>query len=148
MAELGASLGVRVPENADKSVPDLPINRPPYGTLTAIDMATGDFRWQVPLGDTPSIRDHPALQGTKLPALGVAGSAGGVVTRGGLIFITGGGRTLYAIDTKNGTVRWQVDLGQVAYSNPMTYRTSAGKQFVLVSTGAGAGTTLQAFALK
>jgi quinoprotein glucose dehydrogenase len=148
MAELGASLGLRVPENADKSVPDLPINRPPYGTLTAIDMATGDFRWQVPLGDTPAIRNHPALQGKMLPPLGVSGSSGGVVTRGGLIFISGGGRALYAIDTRDGAIRWQVDLGQTAYSNPMTYRTSAGKQFVLVSTGAGAGTTLQAFALK
>jgi glucose dehydrogenase len=83
-----------------------------------------------------------------LPPLGVSGSAGGVVTRGGLIFISGGGRSLYAIDTKDGGVRWQVDLGQTAYSNPMTYRTSRGRQFVLVSTGAGAGTSLQAFALR
>jgi glucose dehydrogenase len=148
MAELGASLGVRVPEGADRSVPDLPINRPPYGTLTAIDMATGEFRWQVPLGDTPAIRNHPALQGKQLPPLGVSGSSGGMVTRGGLIFITGGGSTLYAIDTKDGAVRWQADLGQVGYSNPMTYRTSAGKQYVVVSTGSGAGTTLQAFSLK
>jgi quinoprotein glucose dehydrogenase len=148
MAELGASLGVRVPDTADRSVPDLPISRPPYGTLTAIDMATGDFRWQVPLGDTPAVRNHPALQGMTLPPLGVSGSAGGVVTRGGLIFISGGGRSLYAIDTKDGGVRWQVDLGQTAYSNPMTYRTSRGRQFVLVSTGAGAGTSLQAFALR
>lgn len=148
MAELGASLGVRVPSDADRSVADLPINRPPYGTLTAIDMATGEHRWQVTLGDTPAIRNHPALRGRKLPELGVSGAPGGVVTRGGLIFITGGGSTLYAVDVKDGGVRWQVDLGQVGYSNPMTYRTSGGRQFVLVSTGAGAGTTLQAFALK
>ena len=70
-----------------------------------------------------------------------------MVTRGGLIFISGGGSTLYAIDTRNGAVVWEHDLGRQAYANPMTYRTRAGKQFVLVATGAGAETRLRAFAL-
>jgi quinoprotein glucose dehydrogenase len=148
MADLGANLGVRVPEDADRSIPDIPITKPPYGTLTAVDLATGEFRWQVPLGDTPALRKHPALQGLSLPPLGVAGSSGGMVTRGGLIFVAGGGNTLYAIDTKDGRVRWQGDLGQVGYANPMTYRTRAGKQFVVIATGSGAGTRLQAFGLK
>src|SRR5262249_47701195 len=42
--------------------PPLPINKPPYGTMTAIDLNTGEHRWQVPLGDTPAIHNHPALQ--------------------------------------------------------------------------------------
>lgn len=145
MADLGASLGVRVGD--DQSAPALPINRPPYGTLTAIDMTTGAFRWRVTLGDTPALRDHPALAGLTLPPLGVSGSPGGMVTGGGLVFITGGGRTLYAIDTRDGRTKWQADLGQVGYSNPMTYRTSGGRQFVVVATGSGTGTSLQAFAL-
>jgi quinoprotein glucose dehydrogenase len=126
----------------------LPLNKPPYGTLTAIDLGTGEHKWQVPLGDTPEVRSHPALAGVALPpALGVSGAPGGVVTRGGLIFITGGGNTLYAIDTADGAVRWQADLGQRGYANPMTYRTRAGKQFVVIATGVGAGAKLQAFAL-
>jgi quinoprotein glucose dehydrogenase len=145
----GSSLGVRVPAAAGERGGTLPLNKPPYGTLTAIDMATGDFRWQVPIGDSPDVRTaHPALRGVELPAmLGVSGAPGGTVTRGGLVFITGGGSTLYAVDTRDGSVRWQVDLGQRAYANPMTYRTKAGRQFLVIATGAGANARLQAFAL-
>jgi quinoprotein glucose dehydrogenase len=126
----------------------MPVNKPPYGTLTAIDMSTGEHRWQVPLGDTPEVRSNPALKGVTLPArLGVAGAPGGVVTRGGVIFLTGGGNTLYAIDTRDGTVRWEQALGQRGYANPMTYRTRAGRQFVVIATGIGAGAKLMAFAL-
>lgn len=126
----------------------LPAIKPPYGVLTAIDMGTGRQRWQVPLGDSPNVRSHPALAGVALPKyLGVAGAPGGVVTAGGLIFITGGGDVLYAIDTRNGTVVWEHDLGAAAYANPMTYRTRAGRQFVLIATGAGATARLRAFAL-
>ncbi|MGH7710422.1 MAG: PQQ-binding-like beta-propeller repeat protein, partial [Gemmatimonadaceae bacterium] len=154
MADLrNSSLGVRLsegPEGTDRdtSVRPLPLNKPPYGTLTAIDLNSGERKWQVPIGDTPDVREHPALAGVELaPSLGVSGAPGGVVTRGGLVFITGGGSTLYAIDTKDGRVRWQADLGQRGYANPMTYRTKAGKQFVVIATGVGAGAKLQAFAL-
>ncbi|MBC7897481.1 MAG: pyrroloquinoline quinone-dependent dehydrogenase [Cytophagaceae bacterium] len=126
----------------------IPVIKPPYGNLTAIDMATGAQRWQVPLGDTPGVRNHPALRGATLPRyLGVAGAPGGVVTAGGLIFITGGGDVLYAIDSRTGAVAWEQPLGRVAYANPMTYRTKAGRQFVVVATGAGAATRLAAFAI-
>lgn len=139
-----SSIGIRLGEGTNT----IPVIKPPYGTLTAIDLATGDTRWQVPLGDTPSVRNHPALQGIALPEyLGVAGAPGGVVTRGGLIFITGGGSRLYAIDTSNGRVRFSADLGQAAYANPMTYRTSNGAQVVLIATGAGANARLVAFGL-
>jgi quinoprotein glucose dehydrogenase len=143
--DLGNSgLGVRLGEQG----PRLPINKPPYGTLTAIDMATGQFRWQVPVGDSPDVRSHPALAGVSLPPmLGVSGAPGGIVTRGGLVFLSGGGRTLYAVDTRDGAVRWSADLGQQAYANPMTYRTRTGTQFVVIATGSGAGASLQAFAL-
>jgi len=151
MADLpNSSLGVRMadgPEGTQRTGSALPLNKPPYGTLTAIDLATGRFRWQVPIGDTPEVRNHPALRGVTLPPLGVAGAPGGVVTRGGLVFITGGGESLFAMDTRDGAVRWEAALGQKGYANPMTYRTRAGRQFVLIATGVGAGAKLQAFAL-
>jgi quinoprotein glucose dehydrogenase len=129
-------------------VSELPINKPPYGTLTAIDLNTGDRRWQITLGDSPQIRRHPLLRGVPLPPLlGVAGAPGAIVTRGGLVFVTGGGSTLYAIDKATGSTVWQAELGRRAYSVPMTYRTRAGKQFIVIATGAGSEAELVAFAL-
>ena len=100
----------------------LPINKPPYGTLVAIDLSTGDERWNITLGDTPAIRDHPALRGLNLPPLGVAGSPGPIVTAGGLVFLTGGGSTLYAIDSQTGATHWSADLEQAGFAVPATYR--------------------------
>ncbi|MBM4193741.1 MAG: pyrroloquinoline quinone-dependent dehydrogenase [Gemmatimonadetes bacterium] len=126
----------------------LPIIKPPYGTLTAIDLNTGDTKWTIPLGDSPAVRSHPALAGVKLPPkLGVVGSPGGMVTKGGLVFLTGGGSVLYAIDSRTGEYKWEHDLGQVAYSNPMTFRSRAGKQYIVIATGAGTTSKLVAFAL-
>lgn len=126
----------------------LPVNKPPYGTLTAIDLNTGAHRWQVPLGDSPNVRNHPLLKNVALPPqLGVAGAPGGMVTRGGLVFIAGGGSALYAIDKTTGKTLWRSELGARGYANPMTYRTRSGRQFVLIATGAGAGAKLVAFAL-
>jgi glucose dehydrogenase len=133
-------------DSAQRLTP-LPINKPPYGTLVAIDLNSGDTKWNVTLGDTPAIRNHPLLRGLNLPPVGVAGSPGPIATAGGLLFVTGGGSVLYAIDNRDGSVAWSADLGQTAYSTPMTYRTRGGKQFVVVATGAANGAKLVAFAL-
>jgi len=148
-ADLSAS-SLRVsPPSRDTSarMASLPINKPPYGTLVAIDLNTGDHKWNVTLGDTPAIRNHPLLRSLNLPPVGVAGAPGPIVTAAGLIFVTGGGSTLFALDTQNGATLWSADLGQSAYSVPMTYRTSAGKQFVVIATGAAAGAKLMAFSI-
>jgi quinoprotein glucose dehydrogenase len=152
MVNLGnSSLGVSFrdgPEGTARAGMTLPINKPPYGTLTAIDLNTGDTKWQIPLGDSPNVRNHPALSGVTLPdKLGVAGSPGSLVTKGGLVFSTGGGRVLYAIDSRTGATLWESDLGQVAYANPMTYRTRSGKQMLAIATGSGANGKLVVFAL-
>jgi len=103
----------------------------------------------VPLGDEPSIRNHPLLRGATLPpALGVRGAPGPIVTRAGVLFVTGGGQVLYAVDASDGRTLWQHDFGRVAYSVPMTYATRAGRQFVAVATGSGANAELVAFALR
>jgi quinoprotein glucose dehydrogenase len=142
------SASVRVGDGGGGRGSALPIVKPPYGTLTAIDLNTGDTKWQVPLGDTPEVRNNPALKGVALPEkLGVSGSPGSLVTKGGLVFSTGGGRVLYAIDSRTGRTLWEYDLAQVAYANPMTYRTRAGKQVVVIATGAGATSKLVAFAV-
>ena len=126
----------------------LPLVKPPYGHLTAIDLNTGDHLWQVPVGDTPGVRFNPALRGVELPErLGVAGAVGPVVTEGGLVFLTGGGNVLYAFDSTTGEELWSGPLGGRGYANPMSYRTRAGRQFVVIANGSGSGAKLTAFAL-
>ena len=147
-----SSLGVAMRSGAEgtaRRAGMLPINKPPYGTLTAVDLNTGDTKWSVTLGDSPEIRANAALKGVALPEkLGVAGSPGALVTRGGLVFISGGGRVLYAIDSKTGQTLWEHDLGQQAYANPMTYRTRDGRQFIAIATGSGQTSKLVVFAMK
>ena len=144
-----ASLRVQIPPalSNGQRMPDLPLNKPPYGNLTAIDMRTGEHRWQVTLGDNPAVRSHPLLRGLNLPPLGVAGAPGPIVTAGGLLFLTGGGSVLYAIDSNDGRVLWETDLGGRGYSVPMTFRGRDGRQFVVIAVGSGEGAVLKAFAL-
>lgn len=125
----------------------LPFNKPPYGTLTAIDIGSGDQRWQVPAGDDPSIRNHPLLAGLGLGRMGAGGAPGPLVTAGGLVFLTGGGHALEAFDAATGSLLWSADLGGRGYANPMTYATGDGRQFVAIATGGGADAVLKVFSL-
>ena len=64
-ADLSASAAARDAcrrATARQRMPPLPINKPPYGTLVAIDLNTGDTKWNVTLGDTPAIRNHPLAE--------------------------------------------------------------------------------------
>ena len=125
----------------------IPLGRPPYGTLTAIDLNSGQHRWQIPVGDDSLVRHSRALQGVALPpALGSAGVTGGVVTAGGLIFI-GADNRLYALDKKTGQTLWSARAGSGINAVPMTYRTRAGRQFVVLATGRRTDARLVAFAL-
>ena len=125
----------------------LPVWKPPYGTLSAYDLGTGERLYTVTLGDTPWLRDHSVLRDLDLPPLGVQGAPGPVATASGLLFVTGGGDTLYAIDGSDGGVLWSAPLGRMGYSNPMTYVGSDGRQYVVVATGLGEDAHLQAFVL-
>ena len=127
----------------------LPINRPPYGTLTAMDLTTGEQVFQVPAGNNPLVRNHPALEGVDLgeERLGIVGAPGPMVTGGGLVFFTGGADHLFALDKATGKELWAWPLGASSYANPMTYESPAGRQFVVVAVGRGAGNRLVAFAL-
>jgi glucose dehydrogenase len=131
------------------TVNGLPITKPPYGALTAINLNTGDHVWQVPVGDTPSVRNHPMLKGIALPEkLGAAGAPGSIVTRGGLVFSTGGDSKLFAFDKSNGKLLWEADLGDRSNATPITYQTRSGKQFVVIASGGGVTSTLTAFSLN
>jgi quinoprotein glucose dehydrogenase len=128
----------------------LPLLKPPYGHLTAIDLNRGEIAWRVPFGDSPALRAHPALQGVPLPEkLGVSGAPGAIVTAGGLVFAGGGDMALNAVDAATGTTLWRGALSQRSTGTPMTYRTGApdARQFVVIATGSGANAELVAFAL-
>jgi quinoprotein glucose dehydrogenase len=126
----------------------LPLLKPPYGHLVAIDLNRGAIAWRVPFGDTPSLRSHPALEGVTLPpVLGVAGNPGVLATAGGLVFAGGGDLALHAVNAKTGADVWRAALPRRANGTPMTYRSKGGRQFVVIATGGGEDASLVAFAL-
>jgi quinoprotein glucose dehydrogenase len=126
----------------------LPLLKPPYGHLTAIDLNKGEIVWQVPLGDNARLRNNQALKDLKLPdSLGAEGAPGCIVTKGGVIFVGGGDFSLHAIDTANGAELWSYALGRRSTATPMTYRTKDGRQLVVMASGTGANAVLTAFGL-
>jgi quinoprotein glucose dehydrogenase len=127
----------------------LPLSKPPYAHLTAIDLNRGEFAWRVPFGKgSDAIRAHPALKGVSLPArLGTPGASGAIVTKGGLVFIGGGDAALYAFDKATGMELSQHTLPRRTSGTPMTYRARSGRQFVVIATGSVSDTSLVALAL-
>ena len=127
----------------------LPLVKPPYGELVALDLSRGEIAWRVPFGDTPSVRAHPLLAGVALPArLGAAGAPGVIVTKSGLVLGGGGDTALYAFDKTTGREVARVELARRASSTPMTYRAKSGRQFVVMATGGGANAALVAWTVK
>lgn len=106
-----------------------PAITPPWGTLSALNLATGEYAWQIPLGND-SVR-----QQKDAPETGQEGKAGPVVTAGGLIFISGTeDKKLRAFDKATGKLLWQTTLPAHANATACTYQAN-GKQYVALSVG-------------
>ncbi|MFN0112188.1 MAG: pyrroloquinoline quinone-dependent dehydrogenase [Blastocatellia bacterium] len=104
---------------------------PPWGKLTAVDMSSGEFRWDVPLGRIPQL----ALIGAKAAEYGSINLGGSMVTAGGLVFIAAAmDDKLRAFDAETGKVIWEGALPASAQAAPMTYSVG-GKQFVVICAG-------------
>jgi glucose dehydrogenase len=111
----------------------LPIWKPPYGSITAIDMNTGEHLWRIPNGDTPAfITNHPALKGVTLPNTGQQSHAVMMATPTLLITAPGGtDAVLYAVDKKTGKRLATVKLPAPGQYGMMGYL-HEGKQYVVV----------------
>jgi quinoprotein glucose dehydrogenase len=121
---------------------------PPWGTLNAIDLNTGDRLWQVPLGE------YPELIKKGIPPTGTQNLGGAMVTASGLVFI-GATRDekFRAFDKKTGKIVWEYKLPAGGYATPATYSID-GKQYIVIAAGGGgkvgspSGDAYVAFALK
>jgi quinoprotein glucose dehydrogenase len=105
-----------------------PCTAPPYGMLAAIDANTGALNWEVPTGSIPWKGDHPEWGS---PSLG-----GPLVTAGGLVFLGATfDPTLKAYDVATGKELWRGKLPTSARATPMTFRSAAGKQYIVIAAG-------------
>jgi len=134
-------------EGGRTNVQGLPIVKPPYGTLSAINLDKGEITWQVPHGDTPDvIRNHPLLKGMDIPKTGQNGAVGLVVTKTLVIMgdpqiTTAPGRSrgamLRAYDKATGKEVGAVYMPAQQSGSPMTYMLN-GRQYIVVAVSGGA----------
>jgi len=127
-------------------VQGLPLLKPPYGTISAINLDNGEFVWQVPHGETPDVvRNHEALKGMTIPRTGQSGYVGTLVTK--TLVIAGDpevttvaprprGAMLRAYDKTSGTEVGAVPMPAPQSGSPMTY-TVNGRQYVVVAVSGG-----------
>lgn len=144
------------------TIDGLPLTKPPYGRVTAIDLNQGTETWMVPVGEGP--RRHPRLAALNLPPLGMQTRGNPLVTKTLLFIAQGGGplgppppgsaaaappetRKLRAFDKQTGRELWAVEPPiPGAMASPMTY-VHQGRQYVVVAAGGGTNAGLVAYAL-
>jgi quinoprotein glucose dehydrogenase len=124
-----------------------PAIKPPWGTLSAINLNTGQYAWKIPFGEYPKL----AAQG--LTNTGSENYGGPVVTAGGLLFIgaTNYDKKFHAFDKTSGKLLWETTLPFAGNATPATYEVN-GRQYIVISAGGGkssdpSGGTIVAFAL-
>ena len=128
------------------NVQGLPLLKPPYGTISAINLDKGEIVWQIPHGETPDvIPNSPALKGRYIPRTGQVGIVGTLVTK--TLVISGDpqvtttashprGAMLRAYDKTNGKEVGAIYLPAPQSGSPMTYMLN-GKQYIIVAIGGG-----------
>ncbi len=106
-----------------------PAIKPPWGMLHALNLSTGEYEWQIPLGNNEELQKEGA------PETGLEGKSGPIVTAGGLIFIAGSeDKKLRAIEKSTGKLLWETTLPAMANATASTYQVN-GKQYVALSVG-------------
>ena len=128
------------------TVQGLPLIKPPYGRINAINLDSGDILWQVPHGETPeAIRNHPALKGLNIPRTGRPGQVGTLVTRTLVIAGEPGfgptpsgqrGSMLRAYDKRTGADAGAIYMPAPQTGSPMTYMLN-GRQYLVVAISGG-----------
>jgi len=110
-----------------------PCQQPPWGTLNAVDLNTGQIVWKIPLGIVEEL-EAKGVHNTGTQNLG-----GSIVTAGGLVFIAATtDHRFRAFDAKTGRELWQADLEANGHATPMTFQgRQSGKQFIVIAAGGG-----------
>ena len=124
--------GVRGPQG-------LPLWKPPYASITAIDMNTGEHLWSIPNGFTPDrIKNHPALQGVDIGNTGSTGHATAIVTKSMFLYAEGRGQAplLHGVDKATGMHLGSVEIPAPTITAPMSYMHD-GVQYIVLSVGGG-----------
>ena len=123
-----------------------PAVSPPWGTLNAINLATGEFLWRTPLGT------YPELAADGIPPTGTENYGGPVATAGGLVFIAATlDKKIRAFHQRTGEVLWSAELPAAGFATPSIYEVN-GTQYVVIACGGGklgteSGDAYVAFAL-
>jgi quinoprotein glucose dehydrogenase len=123
-----------------------PAVKPPWGTLNAIDLNTGEYVWRAVLGE------YPELVARGLAPTGTENYGGPILTAGGILFIAATrDEMIRAFDQKSGKILWQAKLPAAGYATPSTYMVN-GRQYVVIACGGGksgtkSGDAYVAFAL-
>ncbi|MEZ5416096.1 MAG: PQQ-binding-like beta-propeller repeat protein [Vicinamibacterales bacterium] len=149
--------GAGAPGSGDLRVQGLPIVKPPYSRISAIDLTKGDIRWQVPFGATPDlVTNHPALKGLDIPPTGRPGNnMGTLVTKTLLIAGEGNfgptpsgrrGAMLRAFDKATGREVAAYEMPAPQSGSPMTYLLN-GRQYLVVAVS-GPGYSGELLALR
>lgn len=124
----------------------IPIWKPPYSRITAIDMNTGDHSWMIPTGETPNrIKNNPALEGVDIGNTGTGALVPMVVTKNMLVYsdaASDGTPMLYAINKDSGEIMAQIE-APARSSYGMSSWVHDGHQYIILQTGS----TLTAMAL-
>ena len=125
---------------------DYPAIGPPWGSLTAIDLNTGEHKWKTTLGE------YPGLKAKGIPPTGTENYGGSVVTAGGVLFIAAAkDGKLRAFNKYSGKLLWEYALPAPGFATPSVYSVN-GKQYIVIACGGGklgtkSGDAYLAFAL-